>query len=269
MPSSTRSPRRRPTSRPSRRSIRPGCPPRRGSNGTWSSTTSAWRSSTRTRSAAGSTGPRRPATSATPCSRCSRAAPRRSRSGSSGSRTALEGVPVFLEQARSRAVGPQVGLWQKVELRYAKDLPGLFAEVREASEEVLDARELARLDRAIHGARTALDDHIAWLDGTLATRHRGLAAGPRALRRAGPPARLRRPGRGHDPRDRLGPAAHEHGGAPRGRPRAGSRCGPAVRHRAPQGGPPGHLRGRPRGVQGRDAPRPRLPHRARHRHRPG
>ena len=82
----------------------------------------------------------------------------------------LEGVPAFLRQARSRAVGPQVGLWQKVELRYTRrTCPGLFAEVREAAEEVLDARELARLDRAIHGARTALDDHVTWLDGTLAT----------------------------------------------------------------------------------------------------
>jgi uncharacterized protein (DUF885 family) len=81
----------------------------------------------------------------------------------------LEGVPAFLRQARSRAAGPQVGLWQKVELRYTRDLPGLFAEVREAAEEVLDARELAWLDRAIHGARTALDDHVTWLDGTLAT----------------------------------------------------------------------------------------------------
>ena len=81
----------------------------------------------------------------------------------------LEGVPAFLAQARSRAVGPQVGLWQKVELRYARDLPSLFAEVREAAEEVLDTRGLARLDRAIHGARTALDGHVAWVDGTLAS----------------------------------------------------------------------------------------------------
>jgi uncharacterized protein (DUF885 family) len=81
----------------------------------------------------------------------------------------LEGVPAFLAQARSRASGPQVGLWQKVELRYAKDLPGLFAEVREAAEEVLEPRELTRLDRAIHVARSALEDHISWVDGTLAT----------------------------------------------------------------------------------------------------
>jgi uncharacterized protein (DUF885 family) len=81
----------------------------------------------------------------------------------------LEGVPAFLAQARSRAAGPQVGLWQKVELRYARDLPGLFAEVREAAEEVLHARALGRLDRAIHSARTALDGHITWVGGTLAT----------------------------------------------------------------------------------------------------
>jgi uncharacterized protein (DUF885 family) len=56
-----------------------------------------------------------------------------------------------------------------VELRYAKDLPGLFAEVREAAEVAVDARELARLDRAIDGARHALDAHTTWLDGTLAT----------------------------------------------------------------------------------------------------
>jgi uncharacterized protein (DUF885 family) len=81
----------------------------------------------------------------------------------------LEGVPAFLAQARSRAVQPQVGLWQKVELRYAKDLPSLFAEVREAAEEVLNAQEMARLDRVIDGARKALDAHINWVDGTLAT----------------------------------------------------------------------------------------------------
>ncbi len=77
-------------------------------------------------------------------------------------------MPDFLLQARSRAVGPQVGLWQTVELRYARDLPGLFAEVRNAAEAVLDARELARLDAAIGGARAALDDHVTWVDGTLA-----------------------------------------------------------------------------------------------------
>ena len=57
--------------------------------------------------------------------------------------------------------------------------------------------------------------------------------------------------------------------APRRRPRAGPGRGPPDRHRAPQGGPPGHVRGGARRLQRRDAPGPRLPHRARPRHRPG
>ena len=81
----------------------------------------------------------------------------------------LEGVPDYLDEARTRAVGPQVAIWQKVDQRYARDLPGLFAEVREAAEGELDARGLAHLDRAIRGARGALDDYGTWLEGTLET----------------------------------------------------------------------------------------------------
>jgi uncharacterized protein (DUF885 family) len=81
----------------------------------------------------------------------------------------LEAVPTFLEGARTRAVGPQVGLWQEVERRYAADLPGLFAEVRSAADGAIDAGELARLDRAIAGANGALESYGSWLDGTMAT----------------------------------------------------------------------------------------------------
>ena len=81
----------------------------------------------------------------------------------------IAAVPEYLAGSRSRARGPQVAVWQKVELRYAKDLPGLFAEVREAAETELSAAALARLDTAIAGARTALDDYGAWLDASLAT----------------------------------------------------------------------------------------------------
>lgn len=81
----------------------------------------------------------------------------------------ISAAPAFLADSTTRARGPQVALWQDVERRYAQDLPGLFAEVREAAEVEVDARELARLDAAIADARTALDEYTAWIDGTLAT----------------------------------------------------------------------------------------------------
>ncbi len=80
----------------------------------------------------------------------------------------LEQVPRFLEEARSRAAGPQVAAWQKVELRYAKDLPGLFAQVHAAAAHIVDERELLRLDRATARANGALDAYAAWLEGTIA-----------------------------------------------------------------------------------------------------
>ena len=80
----------------------------------------------------------------------------------------IAAVPAYLEGSRSRARGPQVALWQQVEHRYAKDLPSLFAEVREAAEVELDAPELRRLDAAIASARTALDAYETWLDDSLA-----------------------------------------------------------------------------------------------------
>jgi uncharacterized protein (DUF885 family) len=79
----------------------------------------------------------------------------------------LDAAPAFLDQVRSRAVGPQVRTWQQVDRRYARDLPGLLAEVREAAETELDSSGLARLDAAIARARTSLDGYAAWLDGTI------------------------------------------------------------------------------------------------------
>jgi uncharacterized protein (DUF885 family) len=80
----------------------------------------------------------------------------------------LEAAPAYLESSRTRAVGPQVTLWQTVEQRLAKDLPGLFAEVRTAGEGVLAGPELKRLERAVAGANAALEAHVAWLSDTIA-----------------------------------------------------------------------------------------------------
>ena len=81
----------------------------------------------------------------------------------------LEAAPEFLRAAHTRAVRPQVASWQRVDQRYAKDLPGLFAEVRTAADGRLGASDLAHLDRAIEGANAALVDHAAWLEQSLET----------------------------------------------------------------------------------------------------
>lgn len=80
----------------------------------------------------------------------------------------LEGVPAYLEAARSRASGAPVAVWQETDLRNAEDLPYLFSEVRTAGDDVLSAGELARLDRAIGNARSALESWTGWLRDGLA-----------------------------------------------------------------------------------------------------
>jgi uncharacterized protein (DUF885 family) len=80
----------------------------------------------------------------------------------------LEGVPLFLEEARTRAVGCQVEAWQRVERRFATDLPGLFAEIADVAHRTLPEPDALRLDRAAAKANGALDGYVRWLDGTLA-----------------------------------------------------------------------------------------------------
>jgi uncharacterized protein (DUF885 family) len=80
----------------------------------------------------------------------------------------LEGVPAYLEASRSRANGVPVATWQETDLRNADDLPYLFAEVRAAAEGVLDDGACRRLDRAVEGAKTALEAWTGWLRDGLA-----------------------------------------------------------------------------------------------------
>ena len=80
----------------------------------------------------------------------------------------LVAAPAFLEESKTRAVGRQVAVWQQTEARYATDLPSLFSEVRAAADGVLDGTSLARLDRAIAGASSALEAYGGWVSDTIA-----------------------------------------------------------------------------------------------------
>ena len=75
----------------------------------------------------------------------------------------LEAVPAYLEASKSRAKGAPVATWQETDLRNGDDLPYLFAEVRTAADDALPKGELARLDRAIANAQTALEGWSGWL----------------------------------------------------------------------------------------------------------
>jgi uncharacterized protein (DUF885 family) len=79
----------------------------------------------------------------------------------------LEAVPTFLDEARTRAVVPQVRAWQQLEIESAAQLPGFFEEITAAGGELPDA-ERRRLERAAETARLAIADYAGWLKDTLA-----------------------------------------------------------------------------------------------------
>jgi uncharacterized protein (DUF885 family) len=80
----------------------------------------------------------------------------------------LEATPAFLEASRSRAVVPQVRLWQTIEIETAGEIPTLFDEMVAAGESVLGPVDLRRLRTAAERARAAVVDYRTWLEGTLA-----------------------------------------------------------------------------------------------------
>jgi uncharacterized protein (DUF885 family) len=79
----------------------------------------------------------------------------------------LEKTPVHLEQAKSRAVGPQVRLWQGLEIETAESLPAFFDEILAAGAGVLGDAERRRLERAAHEAKIAVAGYRGWLHETL------------------------------------------------------------------------------------------------------
>jgi len=81
----------------------------------------------------------------------------------------LEGIPRYLAESRTRARGPQVALWQHLEIESAESLPALFDELVGAADGVTGEPERKRLDRAAHEAKLALAEYRGWLHDTLAT----------------------------------------------------------------------------------------------------
>ena len=79
----------------------------------------------------------------------------------------LEAAPAFLEQCKTRAVVPQVRLWQTIEIETASEIPTLFDEISAAGVGVLGPAETRRLEAAIRATRTAVADYRTWLEGTL------------------------------------------------------------------------------------------------------
>jgi uncharacterized protein (DUF885 family) len=80
----------------------------------------------------------------------------------------LEGIPRYLEEARSRSARPQVRLWQRIELESAEHLPALFDELATAGHGVVGPAEQRRLDRAAAAASVAVELYTTYLEGTLA-----------------------------------------------------------------------------------------------------
>jgi uncharacterized protein (DUF885 family) len=79
----------------------------------------------------------------------------------------LEAIPSYLDESRTRAVVPQVRLWQRLEIESAGDLPSFLDEIVAAGGQLQDV-ERRRLSTAVDRARAALDEYRGWLEGTLA-----------------------------------------------------------------------------------------------------
>jgi uncharacterized protein (DUF885 family) len=80
----------------------------------------------------------------------------------------LEALPTYLDEHRTRARGPQVRLWQQLEMETARDLPSFFDEVIAAARTNLPAAGVRRIEQAATAGRTAIADYSAWLRASLA-----------------------------------------------------------------------------------------------------
>ncbi|MEO8469436.1 MAG: DUF885 domain-containing protein [Chloroflexota bacterium] len=80
----------------------------------------------------------------------------------------LEAIPGHLDQHRTRAIGPQVRLWQQREIASGRDLPSFFDEIVEAAEELdLPTPLQARVRAGTQRAGAAVVDHLEWVARSL------------------------------------------------------------------------------------------------------
>ena len=79
----------------------------------------------------------------------------------------LEAAPAYLEESRSRAVVPQVRIWQQLEIEAAGDLPSFLDEILAAASD-LPAAERRRLRKAKESTTAALGGYLDWLKESLA-----------------------------------------------------------------------------------------------------
>ena len=80
----------------------------------------------------------------------------------------LEAAPQHLEEHRTRAVRPQVRLWQQLELDSAEDMPSLFDELVAAGRDALGEADQRRLERASETAKQAVATYADWIHESLA-----------------------------------------------------------------------------------------------------
>jgi uncharacterized protein (DUF885 family) len=79
----------------------------------------------------------------------------------------LEAVERFLAEHRTRPAGPQVRLWQQLEIRTAGQMPDFVDEIVRADEVALADAERRRLGRAAGLAKAAIADYGTWLEASL------------------------------------------------------------------------------------------------------
>ena len=118
----------------------------------------------------------------------------------------LEAMARFLDDHRTRATGPQVRLWQQLEIEAAADLPSFIDEIVAAGDDALDDSGQRRLRAAAITARAAIADGGPGraaeretgygLRGGLPARFAGRACRPVISRPPVPGCGQRRPGGG-------------------------------------------------------------------------